>query len=105
MAAVTRAIGAIAESGAAETKKNLMRQAEAETARRQARPRPTGVMAREVTPVNLTAAAPKKKELNPALLLDIMHRAATHWARWREPWEADIATLWAASTWMPDIAG
>jgi hypothetical protein len=105
MPAITRAIAAVGESGAAATKKNLMRQAEAETTRRQARPRPTGVMSREITPVNLTAAAPKKKELNPALLLDIMHRAATYWARWREPWEADISVLWAASTWMTDIDG
>jgi hypothetical protein len=105
MPAVTRAIGAIAESGAAGTKKNLARQAQAESARYKANPRSGVITSQEITPVNLTAVAPKKKELNPALLLDIMHRAATYWARWREPWEADIATLWAASTWMTDIDG
>lgn len=105
MPQITSAITAIAESGAAQTKKNLAREAEQETNRiavRAAR-RNTGVM--EVTPVNLEAAAPKKQAFNPALLLDIMHRAATYWSRWREPWEADIAVLWAASTWMTDLDG
>jgi hypothetical protein len=105
MTQITRAITAAAESGAAQNKKNLARQADQETARVKARAarRNTGVM--EITPVNLQAAQPKAKQLNPALLLDIMHRATTYWSRWREPWEADIAVLWAASTWMTDQEG
>ncbi len=106
MTSVTRAIGAIADSGAAANKKALMKQGEDESARVRARVAKRNAARQiEVTPVNLEAAQPRKKELNPALLLDIMHRAATYWARWREPWEADIAVLWAASTWMADEEG
>jgi hypothetical protein len=107
MTSVTRALGAIGDAGAAASKKTLMKQGEEESARVRARiaRKNTGVMSREITPVNLEAAQPRKKELNPALLLDIMHRAATLWARWETPQQADVATLWAASTWMTDLEG
>lgn len=109
MTSVTRAIGAIADAGAAGNKQALIREAERDVTRYQerakARARRNMAAVGEITPVNLEDAKPRRKQFNPAELLDIMHRAATYWARWREPWEADIATLWAASTWMTDLDG
>jgi hypothetical protein len=105
MTSVTRALGAIGNSGASGTKQALAKQADKESAyyREHAAKRKT-VTLQEITPVNLEEEQPRK-QFNSAQLLDIMHQTATHWSRWKTPEQADLATLWAASTWFRGLDG
>ena len=55
----------------------------------------------EISPVNLDSS-PRKPMINSAMLFDLTNAVLTYWARWSKPEEADLATLWIASTWMTD---
>jgi hypothetical protein len=109
MTLATRAISAAGASGKTATKaaaeKEIARDIERYHARENARAERKNAIApvRSITPVDLSEN--RKPEMNSALLLDNMNKAFRYWARWESPELADIATLWAASTWFTDQDG
>lgn len=104
MGIITSAIQDIGEAGKAATKQTLKNQAAAEIAKKDNTPKVRAVTG--ITPVQFDD--PERNDLptiNAAKLFDLIHGVLTYWARWDNPHDPVITTLWVASQYLAETDG